>query len=48
MNTVNRWIEITFTLVLVFLVLSNGQAFSMIANTVGSVYANSVKVLQGR
>lgn len=48
MGSVNRIIEITFTLVLVFLILSNGQAFSMVANTVGSIYVNSVRALQGQ
>ncbi len=48
MGALNRWIEITFILVLVFLILSNGQAFSMVANTLGQVYVNAVGTLQGR
>ncbi len=41
-------LEITLTLVLVYLVLSNWQGFSSVISNLGSVYVNSVKTLQGR
>jgi hypothetical protein len=45
---VRQVLEITFMLVLVYLIVSNAEGFSAATKAVGSVYANSVKVLQGR
>jgi len=45
---INRIIEGTITLVIIYLVLANGKSFSSILQTGGAVYANSVGVLQGR
>lgn len=43
-----RWIEITFILILTFLILSRASGFSAAVRAVGSVYAQSVRALQGR
>lgn len=40
--------EITFTLVLVYLVLRNASGFSSAIKGFGSAYSGFVKVLQGR
>jgi hypothetical protein len=48
MNLVSRWIEITFVLILMFLVLSRSSGFSSITRSIGSTYVESVKALQGR
>jgi hypothetical protein len=48
MGPVNRILEITFVLVLAYLVIANAQNFSVALATIGGVYANSVKTLQGR
>lgn len=45
---VERILEITITAVVLYLVLTNGQAFSNIITSAGSVYAESVRALQGR
>jgi hypothetical protein len=47
-NTVKQVLEITFVLVLMYLVLSNGTAFNSIVSSIGSVYVNAVKTLQGK
>lgn len=47
-DTVGKVLEITFILVLMYLVLTNGNAFSQVVGSLGNVYTNSVKVLQGR
>lgn len=47
-DTVGRILEITFILVLMYLVLTNGNAFSQVVSSIGSVYNNSVRTLQGR
>jgi hypothetical protein len=47
-DTVGRILEITFILVLMYLVLTNGNAFSQVVGSIGSVYTSSVKTLQGR
>ena len=46
--SVNRVIEVTFTLILAYLVLSNARGFSNVIRSVGSVYTGSVRALQGR
>lgn len=45
---VQRVIESTVVLVLAYLVIANAQNFSIAVQTVGGVYANAVKTLQGR
>lgn len=45
---VNRVLEITFVLVILYLVLNNYQGFGSVVRSVGSVYSSSVKTLQGR
>lgn len=47
-DTVGKVLEITFILVLMYLVLTNGNAFSQVVSSIGSVYTSSVKTLQGR
>lgn len=44
----NHVVEVTFTLVLVYLILANSVGFSSVITSAGSVYVNSVKALQGR
>lgn len=46
--SVNRIIEGTITLILVFLVLTNAQGFDTVASAIGNVYSNAVRTLQGR
>jgi len=48
MNLVKQWFEITFVLILVYLVLSHGSAFSTSINAIAGAYTGSVKALQGR
>lgn len=48
MGKVGQLLEITFVLIVLYLVLSNGNSFSTVVRSLGGVYANSVKVLQGR
>jgi hypothetical protein len=45
---VDRLFEITFTLVLVYLVLQNATAFSRAVNSLSQTYTSGVKTLQGR
>lgn len=45
---IDRILEITLTLVLVYLVLSRAEGFSTALGSVGSVYTSSVRTLQGR
>ncbi len=44
----NRAVEATVVLVMAYLVIANAKNFSIAVQSIGSVYANSVKVLQGR
>jgi len=46
--SINRIIEGTITLILVFLVLTNAQGFDTVASAIGNVYSNAVRTLQGR
>jgi hypothetical protein len=48
MNLVKQWFEITFILVLVYLILSHGDAFSKAIYAITGLYTGSVKSLQGR
>ena len=45
---VGRILEITFLLVLVYLVLSRGREFSGAVTAIGNTYIKSVQALQGR
>ncbi len=45
---VSKILEITFTLVLVYLVLSMSDGFSEAITAIGNVYSKSVKTLQAR
>ncbi len=45
---VSRIIEITFTLILVYLILNNANGFSSSVSAVSSAYNSAVKSLQGR
>jgi hypothetical protein len=45
---VGRILEITFVLVLIYLVASNAQGFSQVVKSIGSVYTESVRALQAR
>ena len=45
---VGRILEITFMLILAYLVIANAQNFGLAIRAIGSVYTGSVKVLQGR
>jgi hypothetical protein len=44
----NRWIEITFVLIILYLVLSNAFGFSSAVRSLGKVYTDAVRSLQGR
>jgi hypothetical protein len=45
---VGRWLEIIFILIVVYLVLSRALGFSTAVRSIGKVYVDSVKALQGR
>lgn len=45
---IGRWIEITFVLIVLYLVLSKALGFSSAVRSIGKVYVDSVKALQGR
>lgn len=45
---IRRWMEITFILIMIYLVLSRGFEFSRVIRAIGDVYAQSVGALQGR
>jgi hypothetical protein len=47
-NVVSQVLEITFILILLYLVLTNGSAFSQVVGASGNVYTNAVRTLQGR
>ena len=48
MGNVGRWLEITFVLIILYLVLSRAFGFSSVVKSIGGVYVNAVKALQGR
>ena len=48
MDNVGRWLEITFVLIILYLVLSRAFGFSTVVKSIGGVYVNAVKALQGR
>lgn len=43
-----RVLEITFVLILAYLILSRAVGFSSAVRAIGKVYVDSVKALQGR
>jgi hypothetical protein len=45
---IGKVLEITFVLVLAYLVLANAPNFSIAVQSVGGVYNGAVKTLQGR
>ncbi len=45
---IDRILEITFTLVLIYLVLSRAEGFSTSLGAISGAYTSSVKTLQGR
>jgi hypothetical protein len=45
---INRILEITFVLVLAYLVIANAKNFAIAIQALGGVYAGAVKTLQGR
>lgn len=48
MSTIRQWLEITFVLILVYLVLTRARGFSAAIRAISGGYAESVKALQGR
>ena len=48
MNELRRWLEITFMLVVLYLVLSRAGAFSAAVKALSNAYVGSVRALQGR
>lgn len=45
---VERLLEITFTLILVYLILTQAKGFSSSVRSLSSAYTEGVKALQGR
>jgi hypothetical protein len=45
---VNRLLEITFILIVVYLVVTNARDFGGVITNLGSTYVSGVKALQGR
>lgn len=45
---INRILEITFVLVMAYLVIANAGNFSKAIGAIGGVYIGAVKTLQGR
>ena len=43
-----RWLEITFVLIILYLVLSRATGFSSAVRSISSGYIGAVKALQGR
>lgn len=43
-----RIIEVTFTLIAMYIIIINADKFSTAANAVGGVYVNAVRALQGQ
>lgn len=48
MSAVSRWLEITFMLILVYLILSRALGFSLAVGAIGKTYTDAVRALQGR
>jgi hypothetical protein len=47
-STTSRILEITASLIIIYLVVSNGKEFGAVVSSVGTSYAGAVKALQGR
>lgn len=45
---INRVLEITFVLVMAYLVIANARNFAVALGAIGGVYTGAVKTLQGR
>lgn len=45
---IDRVLEITFTLILIYLVLSRAEGFSTSIGAISGAYTESVRALQGR
>ncbi len=45
---IGRWMEITFVLIAVYLVLDNAFGFTQVVQAIGSAYSVMVKTLQAR
>ena len=43
-----RWLEITFVLIILYLVLSQATGFASAVKSISSGYVGAVKALQGR
>jgi hypothetical protein len=43
-----RWIEITFVLIVLYLVLSRAKGFSAAMGSIAKAYTGAVRALQGR
>jgi hypothetical protein len=48
MKQLDRWLEITFVCIVIYLVLSRANAFATAIQSIGSVYVGAGKMLQGR
>lgn len=48
MKELDRWMEITFVLIVIYLVLSHGSAFSSAITAISGLYNGAVRNLQGR
>ena len=48
MGELRRWMEITFILIVLYLVLSRAGAFSAAIKALSNAYVGGVKALQGR
>jgi len=45
---IRNLLELTFTLILVYLIVTNASGFANSVRSLGSVYTSSIKALQGR
>lgn len=45
---IGRILEITFSLVLVYLILTNADSFARVTSAVSEAYTSAVRTLQGR
>jgi hypothetical protein len=43
-----EWVEITFFVVLIYLIIANAQGFSSAIRSTSNAYIGAVKALQGR
>lgn len=47
-GNVSRVIEVTMTLIVVYLIVAHGSEFSKVVSAIASGYSQSVRALQGR